>query len=287
MEALITWHLPLMWHGSRGENSYHPMPSSSSILQMGWGAENAGQVVKQEQLDPQLIQELIEGLCAWRNGEGLATNLSVTQQQTCIGWDTSLDGWLGREWQATQAAYWAQWQRQKSSKWWMVELIKKLWNISWDMWDDHNEALHNSPKYQDNIQDSWINEQVKEPFSHGTHAVPQDAFVFLAALLKTYYRNLSLTRNNGWDQLRWQSNERNNMNMVHISQSNSWCTDGLDWMRPNSMAPEADSGHCLKLHGSACISDFNKWQTIRCKTFWSYDQVILPCGATHAEVRWQ
>jgi len=72
--------------------------------------------LKQEQSDPQLIKELIEGLHPWQNGEGLATNSLMMQQQTCIGWDAVLDGWLGREWQATQAACWAQWKRRKSKK---------------------------------------------------------------------------------------------------------------------------------------------------------------------------
>jgi len=47
-----------------------------------------------------------------------------------------------------------------------------------------NEALHNSPKYQADILDSQINEQVQELFSWGTHAVPQDSFTFFSGTLK-------------------------------------------------------------------------------------------------------
>jgi len=88
--------------------------------------------LKQEQSNPQLIKALLDGLHSWRNGENMPTDILVTAQQANIGWDAALDSWLGKEWQAIHAAYWAQWHQQKSSWHWTVDLIKKLWNISWD-----------------------------------------------------------------------------------------------------------------------------------------------------------
>jgi len=49
---------------------------------------------------------------------------------------------------------------------------KKLWDITWDLWDHHNEALHNSMTYQHNIMDSHINEHVQHLYSQGLQAIP-------------------------------------------------------------------------------------------------------------------
>ncbi len=57
----------------------------------------------------------------------------------------------------------------------MVKLIKKLWNIVWDMWDHQNEALHASDSYQD-ILESKINDQIGAMFNHRLQAIPWDSF---------------------------------------------------------------------------------------------------------------
>jgi len=129
-----------------------------------------------EQLDPQLTGLLITELQAWHNGEPNTNTSLVAQKQLKIGWDAALDSWLSLDWHATQEPYWLQWLRCKSSKWWTAELIKKLWNIAWDMWDHCNKALHNSTNPHDDIIESKINDQVQEIFAYGLHAIPWDAF---------------------------------------------------------------------------------------------------------------
>jgi len=104
--------------------------------------------------------------------------LQVAIQQSLLGWEGVLDGWLGIQWHLQQAAFWNQWKRKKSSKRWTTELIKKLWNIAWDMWDHRNGILHNADRPRDDILDSAINDQVRQFFNHGVQAVPRDAFMF-------------------------------------------------------------------------------------------------------------
>jgi len=65
------------------------------------------------------------------------------------------------EWWVHQEAYLAQWKDESQAKWWTVELIKKLWNILWDMGGHQNEALHNSPMYCNDILDSQVNDKCK------------------------------------------------------------------------------------------------------------------------------
>jgi len=103
--------------------------------------------LKHKQMDPQLTTVLTTRLQAWWTGNPPPQDLPTAQQQTRIGWDKVIDGWLTLAWREHQEAYWAQWKHHKSSKRWTMELIKKLWNIMWDMWDHWNKALHNSEVY--------------------------------------------------------------------------------------------------------------------------------------------
>jgi len=69
--------------------------------------------MKAEQSDPQLIQALVEGLQAWQNSTPASEDTSDTpaaSKQKQIRWEALLEGWLSLEWQAQQAAYWAQWR---------------------------------------------------------------------------------------------------------------------------------------------------------------------------------
>jgi len=100
--------------------------------------------LKETDTDPTIIQALTTGLQLWYQGAAPQTGSPALIQQSLLGWDGIMDGWLGIEWRLQQEAYWNQWKRQKSSKCWTSKLIKKLWNIAWDMWDHRNGILHHA-----------------------------------------------------------------------------------------------------------------------------------------------
>jgi len=107
-----------------------------------------------EKSDPILTEELVNRLQAWCPGSTAPGSTTASQQQGILGWDVALDGWLSIEWRAQQETYWSSWQWKKSSKRWVSELIKKLWNVSWDMWDHRNGILHSSTNTCEEILDS-------------------------------------------------------------------------------------------------------------------------------------
>jgi len=140
--------------------------------------------MKDEKSDPILTEELIKGLMAWRSGLTAPGSTTASQQQGILGWDVVLDGWLSIEWRAQQETYWSSWRRRKSSKRWVSELIKKLWNVSWDMWDHQNGILHSSTITREDILDSHINEQLTSLYNYGMQEIPRDAFTFFQANLE-------------------------------------------------------------------------------------------------------
>ncbi len=60
--------------------------------------------------DPIITKKLIDGLRSWYQGIILLPRSPSMVQQSLLGWESVLDGWLGTEWHLQQAAYWAQWK---------------------------------------------------------------------------------------------------------------------------------------------------------------------------------
>jgi len=56
---------------------------------------------------------------------------------------------------------------RKSSRRWTSELIKKLWNVAWDMWEQQNDALHESNLNRETILEKDINDKIRKIYSVG------------------------------------------------------------------------------------------------------------------------
>jgi hypothetical protein len=46
-------------------------------------------------------------------------------------------------WAAKQQEYYNWIKRKNTGEWWIVRLIKKMWEISWNMWEQRNGELKN------------------------------------------------------------------------------------------------------------------------------------------------
>jgi len=182
--------------------------------------------MKDEKSDPILTEELIKGLMAWRSGLTAPGSTTASQQQGILGWDVVLDGWLSIEWRAQQETYWSNWRRRKSSKRWVSELVKKLWNVSWDMWDHQNGILHSSTITREDILDSHINEQLASLYNYGVQEIPRDAFTFFRQISRISCNKIGTTRKNGSHQSKQPKSGNSDMTLERIFQNNSSCDIG-------------------------------------------------------------
>ncbi len=66
--------------------------------------------LQEEETDPHLITDLLTGLQEWHQGVMFSGTLSPTHQQSMIGWEAVMDGWLGLEWRAHQEDDWNLWK---------------------------------------------------------------------------------------------------------------------------------------------------------------------------------
>jgi hypothetical protein len=65
-------------------------------------------------------------------------------QQKSMGWNLMLEGWMAAEWELVQQAYYTFLKSRRTGKRWLISIIKKLWQVAWDLWDHRNKVLHES-----------------------------------------------------------------------------------------------------------------------------------------------
>jgi hypothetical protein len=90
---------------------------------------------------------IIEGLNGWR--EGIDTKFNARTSvgmlgtlQTEMGWKHFFEGRLHHRWREHMTTHYKNTGERKSGKRWISALIRKLWEIAWDLWEHRNGVLH-------------------------------------------------------------------------------------------------------------------------------------------------
>ena len=99
---------------------------------------------------PALRLAILQRLHAWKNNDATCppqyawpgVNDIVTAQDL-LGWRAFLEGCILQAWAAKQQEYYDWLERKNTGRRWVTTLIKRLWQISWDMWEHRKGALNN------------------------------------------------------------------------------------------------------------------------------------------------
>jgi len=112
---------------------------------------------------PIIHNEILDGLKWWQTADmsplSSMTSEAATEQEL-LGWDLALEGCISRKWRKQQDVYWKIYKTRKSSWQWTTESLKKLMGIAWDMWQHHNEVLHEDAGNRHLILEVELNQQV-------------------------------------------------------------------------------------------------------------------------------
>jgi len=131
---------------------------------------------------PILAEAILSSLQTWYQDDSTPMVSQYASQlladQNTIGWDWLIEGWIPQSWCLEQEQFWSHICTCKSSKQWTSELIKKFWDVAWDLWDQQNEALHQDPANHD-ILNSKANDQIRTVYAQGSMALPRDALALL------------------------------------------------------------------------------------------------------------
>jgi hypothetical protein len=134
---------------------------------------------------PELSAAIIHSLRAWRSSPNTPpTHRRTTTryglqaallEQHSLGWYNFTMGKVSVRWQDVQQQYYLWLKRRNTGKAWVTALIRKVWEISWTMWDHRNDVRTStlSPTNKKAIED--LNRRITAEFSHGTNGLgPRD-----------------------------------------------------------------------------------------------------------------
>jgi hypothetical protein len=119
---------------------------------------------------PDVIANIIKGLSGWHNGttEKLFSAVPWIQQaldnQDKSGWRNFFEGFLVDDWRTAQDRYYARIGSRRSSRRWLSALIRKMWQIAWDLWEHRNGYLHNE---ENNLISGEVNQKIFAEFQLG------------------------------------------------------------------------------------------------------------------------
>ena len=99
---------------------------------------------------PALRLTILQRIKAWKNNEDTTpptyawpgVNDLVTAQDL-VGWRAFLEGCVLQAWAAKQQEYYDWLEKKNTGRRWVETLIKRLWQISWDMWEHRRGELKN------------------------------------------------------------------------------------------------------------------------------------------------
>jgi hypothetical protein len=92
--------------------------------------------------------------------------VEALSNQASIGWRRFFEGWLSIEWALAQQAYYSLIKSHRTGKRWVVSLIKKLWDIAWDLWEHRNGILHEDTNLVSDAELRTIDRNIRNSFLH-------------------------------------------------------------------------------------------------------------------------
>jgi hypothetical protein len=101
--------------------------------------------LKDAHTDVSIRNALIHNLRRWYHDTPLPINRTPLEQaQDDIGWDFVLEGCLSSQWAEHQSLYLQSLGKKTSGYRWLTALIRKLWDIAWDLWEHRNGIEHHN-----------------------------------------------------------------------------------------------------------------------------------------------
>jgi hypothetical protein len=108
--------------------------------------------------DPDIQSAILHYLHTWKDDTGSHYDTpeeidSLLRQQSLHGWRLFFEGWIHTGWEEAQQTYYSFLQSRCTGRRWVIALIKKMWQVAWDLWEYRNGILH---EQQNAVSDNVI-----------------------------------------------------------------------------------------------------------------------------------
>ena len=165
--------------GGEPETAAHVLKCQDQRALQQWAKsiENLTHWMSASQTDPIIITAIITGIRRWRDDSGPYTHYrreykAATLEQNKINWENLLRGRLSTKWRTLQQAYYERIRSPRKAANWVSGLIVQLWKVSFDLWENRNDILHNSEASARLKGLDDIDEQIREQYQRGWSLLP-------------------------------------------------------------------------------------------------------------------
>jgi hypothetical protein len=115
-----------------------------------------------------ITEAIIQGLQGWRDGTEIVFNIRTTAgqlgiAQSGLGWKHFFEGRVHKQWRQHMTRYYKEAGERRTGKRWTSALIRKMWDIAWDLWEHRNGILHDKHHGYKNL--TLVN-KIKELWHH-------------------------------------------------------------------------------------------------------------------------
>ena len=142
--------------GAENETTTHVLQCQSESATAIWNksVQELDTRLKDIRTCPDLRKLLLNIINKWRSGEEVQ-NVTPIEFESCegifaaqkkIGWRNMIGGCFANEWSSAQEEYYKWLGMRRTGERWVAEVIKRLWDISWDLWQDRNDLLHKTSR---------------------------------------------------------------------------------------------------------------------------------------------
>jgi hypothetical protein len=144
---------------------------------------------------PEMARMIVEGLSSWRHGNSTATThipwlQTIIDRQSKFGWNNFFEGLILKDWRTEMTRNLSKLKLAKSSRRWAVALIRKMWQVAWDLWEHRNGYLHDN---ENNLISIQVNEGIKNEFALGQWELdPQSRQLFSGGVNAVLHKPLDI-----------------------------------------------------------------------------------------------
>lgn len=94
---------------------------------------------------------------------------NLIQEQESISWRRFFEGWIHHSWYLLHGSHYKFLKSRRPGKRWVVALIKKQWEISWDLWEHRNGILHEKENVVSLAEARKIDKNIREVYLDFIH----------------------------------------------------------------------------------------------------------------------
>jgi hypothetical protein len=138
---------------------------------------------------PEIRQAILKSINHWRRHQHFSSRPTPLQdlfgvceavlEQNLRGWYNFLLGRLSTRWANAQQRYLESIEKRNSGRRWTIAILSKIWDISWNMWEQRNGIAHDILHPRRLAQLHAIQQVVRDTFSTGSNdLLPRDQQLF-------------------------------------------------------------------------------------------------------------